>query len=87
MLYFGCTFEFRKHNVFCCSVNLRPTLLVKQPSEAHVYLFKPLSLIRVSLQAALSTHIKSAIYSQKGYVVYDWLILRKRSYSGFHLVL
>ena len=62
--YFGGPSEFRKHNVFCCSVNLRPTLLVKQPSEAHVPLFKPLSLIRVSLQAALSTHINSAMYSQ-----------------------
>ena len=27
-------------------------------------LFKPLSLIRVSLQAALSTHINSVMYSQ-----------------------
>ena len=60
---FGGTFEFRKHNVFCCSVNLRPTLLVKQPSEAHVPMFKPLSLIRVLLKAALSTHINSAMYS------------------------
>ena len=38
--YFGGTFEFRKHNVFCCSVNLRPTLLVKQPSQTHVPLSK-----------------------------------------------
>ena len=82
--YFGWTFEFRKHNVFCCSVNLLSTLLVKQPSEAHVPLFRPLSFVRVSLQAALSTHINSAMYSQKGCVVQDWLILQKRSYSGFH---
>ena len=68
--YFGGTFEFRKHNVFCCSVNLRPTLLVKQPSEAHVPLFKPLSLIRVSLQAALSTHINSAIGTHERVVWY-----------------
>ena len=65
IFYLGGTFEFRKYNVFCCSVNLRPTLLVKQPSEAHVRLFKPLSLIRVLLKAALSTHINSAMYSQK----------------------
>ena len=82
--YFGWTFEFRKHNVFCCSVNLLSTLLVKQPLEAHVPLFRPLSFVRVSLQAALSTHINSAMYSQKGGVVQDWLILQKRSYSGFH---
>ena len=37
---------------------------MKQPSEAHVPLFKPLSLIRVSLQAAVSTHISSVMYSQ-----------------------
>ena len=82
--YFGWTFEFRKYNVFCCSVNLLSTLLVKQPSEAHVPLFRPLPFVRVSLQAALSTHINSAMNSQKGCVVQDWLILQKRSYSGFH---
>ena len=52
--------------------------------EAPVPLFRPLSFVRVSLQAALSTHINSAMYSQKGCVVQDWLILQKRSYSGFH---
>ena len=36
-------------------------------------LFKPLSLIRVSLQAALSTHINSAMHSQKDCVVYDFV--------------
>ena len=76
--YFGWTFEFRKHNVFCCSVNLLSTFLVKQPLEAHVPLFRPLSFVRVSLQAALSTHINSAMYSQKGCVVQEWLILQKR---------
>ena len=65
IFYFGETFEVRKYNVFCCSVNLRPTLLMKQPLEAHVPLFKLLSLIRVSLKADLSTHINSAMYSQK----------------------
>ena len=84
---FGGTFEFRKYNVFCCSVNLRPTLLVKQPSEAHVPLFKPLSLIRVSLQAALSTHINSAMHSQKGCVVYDWLILWSKKTELFWISL
>ena len=69
IFYFGGNFEFRKHNVFCCSVNLWPTLFVKQPSEAHVRMFQPLSLIRVLLQAALSTHINSAMYSQKSCVV------------------
>ena len=64
--YFGWTFEFRKYNVFCCSVNLLSTLLVKQPSEAHVPLFRPLPFVRISLQAALSTHINSAMNSQKG---------------------
>ena len=49
--YFGWTFEYRKHNVFCCSVNLLSTLLVKQPSEAHVPLFRSLSFVRISLQA------------------------------------
>ena len=62
IFYFGGNFEFRKHNVFCCSVNLLPNVLVKQPSEAHVPLFKPLSLIRVLLKATLSTHINSAMY-------------------------
>ena len=62
IFYFGGNFEFRKHNVFCCSVNLRPNVLVKQPSEARVPLFKPLSLIRVLLKATLSTHINSAMY-------------------------
>ena len=81
--YFVWTFEFRKHNVFCCSVNLLSTPLAKQPSEAHVPLFRPLSLVRVSLQAALSTQMNSAMYSRKGCVVEDWLILQKRSYSGF----
>ena len=28
IFYFGGTFESRKHNVFCCSVNIRPTLLI-----------------------------------------------------------
>ena len=65
IFYLGGNFEFRKYNVFCCSVNIRPTILLKQQSEAHVTLFKPLSLIRVLLQAALSTHINSAMYSQK----------------------
>ena len=59
--YFGGNFEFRKHNVFCCSVNLRPNVLVKQPSEARVPLFKPLSLIRVLLKESLSSHINSAM--------------------------
>ena len=59
---FGGKFEFRKHNVFCCSVNLQPNVLVKQPSEARVPMFKPLSLIRVLLKATLSTHINSAMY-------------------------
>ena len=62
VFYFGGNFEFRKHNVFCCSVNLRPNVLVKQPSEARVPLCKPLSLIRVLLKATLSTHINSAMY-------------------------
>ena len=62
IFYFGGNFEFRKHNVFCCSVNLRPNVLVKQPSEARVPLFKPLSLIRVLLKATLSLHINSAMY-------------------------
>ena len=50
-----------ENNVFCSSVN--------QPSEVHVPMFKPMYLIRVSLQAALSTHINSAMYSQKSCVV------------------
>ena len=65
IFYFGGNFEFRKHNVFCCSVNLRPSVLVKQPSEARVPLFKPLSLIRILLKESLSSHINSAMYSQK----------------------
>ena len=50
-------------------------------------LFKRLSLIRVSLQAALSTHINSAMYSQKGCVVYDWLILRSKKTELFWISL
>ena len=33
IFYFGGTFEFRKHNVFCCSVNLR-SLLSEHLDEA-----------------------------------------------------
>ena len=29
IFYFGGNFEFRKHNVFCCSVNLRPNVLAR----------------------------------------------------------
>ena len=69
IFYFGGNFEFRKHNVFCCSVNLQPNVLARLGEATiggiRVPLFKPLSLIRVLLKASLSSHINSAMYSQK----------------------
>ena len=49
---------------------------MKQQSEAHVPLFKPFSLIRVLLKAALSTLMIACCCLL--------VVLQKRSYSGFH---
>ena len=55
-----------------------PVYPLGEATIGGVPLFRPLSFVRVSLQAALSTHINSAMYSQKGCVVQEWLILQKR---------
>ena len=60
IFYLGGTFEFRKHNVFGCSVILRLTLFAKQPSEADVPPFKPSSLKRLS-SGSLDPHKHSYV--------------------------